>query len=540
MIFGGWRAYRTSFQISVQSTIRAPTAEDSAIETPEDMAYAFGAGDFNFSGVDMNDTLTGVTVVTLPAEGTLTLDGSPVAANQTVTRADIDAGRLLYAPAANANGNGYTSFTFRVRDSNVASNNAYIMTVDVTPVSDPATGMPVVIGAAMVNATLTAGTGTIADDDGLPATAFPTGYTFQWVRVETEEISNPADIGDATSSLYTLTPDDVGKRVKVRVSFTDATGEAESLESEPTAVVATANANDGIAPRVISIVRQSPASSPTNADSLIWRVRFDEDVANVDPADFRVSGTTAQPTSVSEVTASTVYDVTVSGGDLTGLEATAMLEFAPGHSIEDAAGNTLADITPTFTNENTFVVDNTAPTLRSASVDGVTMVLTFSEALDADSVPGAGRFRVTVDKDRMTNRVAVSGAVTLDGSVATLTLAARAQVDGAVSLTYEPPTGPGARPFRDAAGNEVVRVQGRSIENVTRHGPPTNFRAVPGDRAVRLIWEFPEDGEPYSGYEVRNAEGASVPADTPLVWEPPSEFPKDIGARVETSQRHVL
>ena len=40
---------------------------------------------------------------------------------------------------------------------------------------------------------------------------------------------------------------------------------------------------------------------------------------NVDTMDFEVSGTTATPTAVSEVTASTVYDVTVSGGNLADL-----------------------------------------------------------------------------------------------------------------------------------------------------------------------------------------------------------------------------
>ena len=49
---------------------------------------------------------------------------------------------------------------------------------------------------------LTAGHGDIADIDGLPA-AFPYDYTFQWVRVDADGPSNPADINDATSGVYT-------------------------------------------------------------------------------------------------------------------------------------------------------------------------------------------------------------------------------------------------------------------------------------------------------------------------------------------------
>ena len=39
---------------------------------------------------------------------------------------------------------------------------------------------------------------------------------------------------------------------------------------------------DTAAPRVVSVVRQTPSSTPTNANSLTWRVTFDEDAANGD------------------------------------------------------------------------------------------------------------------------------------------------------------------------------------------------------------------------------------------------------------------
>ena len=515
---GSWLTDDRSFQIALQHDFQRPTAADNTVTTLEDTPYAFGAGEFNFSGAETDDTLAGVTVVTLPGAGALTLDASPVTANQTVTRADIDAGKFAFAPAANANGDGYASFTFRVRDSNVASHGAYTMTVNVTPVADPATGKPVIVGHARAGTTLTAGAGDIADIDGLPASTFPTGYTFQWVRVDADGTSNSTAIATATSALYTPTSDDVGKRIRVKVSFTDGAQSAEALESVPTAVVVAADANDSTPPRVVSIVRQSPTSTPTNADSLTWRVRFGENVANVGSADFTVSGTTATA-SVSEVTASTVYDVTVSGGNLGSLDATVTLAFASGQDIQDAAGNALANTAPTLTNDHTFVVDNTVPTLDSGSVDGVSMVLTFSEALDVASVPGADAVTVRVTKHLRTTRAALAraGAVWLDGNVVTLTLASRVQVDGAVTLDYTPPTGAGASPLRDAAGNEVAQVRGQSIANPSRHGPPWRLRAVPGDTVVRLIWEDPVDGSPISNYEVRRAAGASVPEETPWV-----------------------
>ena len=80
-------------------------------------------------------------------------------------------------------------------------------------------------------------------------------------------------------------------------------------------------------------------------------------------ADFRVSGTAATITVVSPVSGfeTTTYDVTVSSGNLAGLNATVTLSFANTHNIEDEAGNDLAT-SPTVsgTNHNTFVVQNTA------------------------------------------------------------------------------------------------------------------------------------------------------------------------------------
>ena len=128
---------------------------------------------------------------------------------------------------------------------------------------------------------------------------------------------------------------------------------------------------DNTAPGVTSITRQTPATSPTNADSVKWRVTFNEVVQHVNAADFQVSGTTATITAVSPVTGSetTTYDVTATGGNLAGLNGTVTLSFASSHNIEDEAGNSLAT-SPTVsgTNHNTFMVSNTAPTTPTLSL----------------------------------------------------------------------------------------------------------------------------------------------------------------------------
>ena len=85
----------------------------------------------------------------------------------------------------------------------------------------PATGQPTISGGGQVGKTLTAATDDIEDPDGLPTT--PT-FTYQWVRVDG---STDTDIPGATSETYTLTASDLGKQIKVTVSFTDLRSHAE-------------------------------------------------------------------------------------------------------------------------------------------------------------------------------------------------------------------------------------------------------------------------------------------------------------------------
>ena len=50
-------------------------------------------------------------------------------------------------------------------------------------------------------------------------------------------LSNPADIADATDATYTLVDADLGKTLKVRVTFDDDAGNTETLTSAATATV---------------------------------------------------------------------------------------------------------------------------------------------------------------------------------------------------------------------------------------------------------------------------------------------------------------
>ena len=141
---------------------------------------------------------------------------------------------------------------------------------------------------------------------------------------------------------------------------------------------------DTAAPQVASIARQSPTSSPTRADSLTWRVTFSETVANVDEADFEVGVPTATLTVAAVPGSSVAHDVTVEGGNLAGLTGTVTLAFASDHDIADTAGNALTNTVPTRANDNTFELDNTAPTVTIGGVPETstapfTATITFTE-----------------------------------------------------------------------------------------------------------------------------------------------------------------
>ena len=97
--------------------------------------------------------------------------------------------------------------------------------------NSPATGQPIISGTVRVGDMLTADTSGIADADGLDNVS----YRYQWVR---NDGSSDTDITDATASAYTLVSADVGKTLKVRVTFTDDAGHDETLTSASTAAVA--------------------------------------------------------------------------------------------------------------------------------------------------------------------------------------------------------------------------------------------------------------------------------------------------------------
>ena len=150
-----WGTFSQSRKIRVNGVLKGatntpPVARAGSVRTNEDTDYTFTNADFRFADADSGDALEGVTIVTLPASGTgaLTLSGSEVSANDAVTKTQLDNGNLKYNPPANANGDAYTSFGFKVSDGTVESPDSYDMTINVRPVNDSPTGDLAIQGTA--------------------------------------------------------------------------------------------------------------------------------------------------------------------------------------------------------------------------------------------------------------------------------------------------------------------------------------------------------------------------------------------------------
>ena len=131
-----------------------------------------------------------------------------------------------------------TSYTYKIRAINEhgvseLSRWARADTPAPSPANSPATGAPTISGTVQVGETLTADTSGIEDEDGLDSVS----YSYRW-------LADGADIAGATAGTHTLTADDEGKTVQVRVSFTDDAGHDETLTSEATDAVAAAPASN--------------------------------------------------------------------------------------------------------------------------------------------------------------------------------------------------------------------------------------------------------------------------------------------------------
>ena len=534
-------AYPSSSTVTGAGANTAPTADDNTVTTGEDRAYTFTADDFGFADTDTGNTLASVKIVTVPAAGTLALDGTAVLADGVVTTAQIDADMLIFRPARDAHGDPYTTFTFKVNDGTDDSASAYTMTIDVTdapapvcgvpdfgtrrnfwtgtaevdgftflaktfygytagyptllmpagelddrtftigsndytvngtyvqftgsfagslyfevpagqaltnresaalrlhvcdmpydfssatntlntstwtgsldwsapvvtrtlylslPANNDATGEPAITGTAQVGQELAADASPIMDTDGVPSS-----LTYQWVRVDADGTSNPVDITDANAATYTLTDDDLGKTIKVKVSFTDELSGVEMFTSEAYPSSSTVTGAD-----TAPVIELSP-SAAGEGDAVTFTV-------------------TLAPAATQEVTVN--YATSVAAGDTAAqtdfAAGSGTLTFAVGDTQQTFVVSTLDDSIDESDETFTVTLDNVSPAgaatlpadptaTGTITDDDEAPVLVLSVAPETIAEAGGGTSTVTVGTGTgSTFATAQTIALTLSGT----------------------------------------------------------------------------------------------------------------------------
>lgn len=174
----GTDATENTLTIDVTPINDPPSATDATLTASEDTAFVLGEADFGFG--DPDDTppnvLASVELVNLPLLGSISLMGIALSAGQSVTRADLVAGRVVYLPPLNANGVGFDSFGFVVTDDGGGSDDTsalHTITFDVTPVNDaPTTADAAITLDEDIAYTIPTATFAFADPSDMPADRF--------------------------------------------------------------------------------------------------------------------------------------------------------------------------------------------------------------------------------------------------------------------------------------------------------------------------------------------------------------------------------
>lgn len=145
--------------------------------------------------------------------------------------------------------------------------------------------------------------------------------------------------------------------------------------------------------------------------------------------------------------------------------------------------------------------DDDPPVLEQVAVDFRSILLTYSERLDGNSVPDVSAF--TVEANGQT--VSIS-AVEVNRNTIRLTLAAAVEASDSVTLTY---TVPGSNPVQDLAGNTAVALAAVAVSNESAL-PTFQGAAVDGRRLVTYSEALDAGSEPEPAAYTVLVNGAEV------------------------------
>ena len=352
---------------------------------------------------------------------------------------------------------------------------------EVAAANSSATGALTITGTPQFGNTLTAGTTAIMDANGLTTVS----YTYQWIRVDGGAETN---ISGERASTYTLMTADVGKTIKVKVSFTDDDNYPETRTSAATAAVTANNP-----PMVANAIPDQEATGGMAFSYMLPNNTFSDTDSDMLTYMATKADASALPTWLSFDAGTRIFSGMPQDADAGTVSVRVTVSDGKGGSVSDEF-----DIT---------VVDTTPPTLTRAFVpsNGQQIQLRFSENLQLAqlaNLPPANAFDVTVDGSSVTVSSVVPG-VGLPG-VGAFHLVVSPVIIGqgqTVVITYTDPTVDNdTNAIQDTAGNDTATfTTGRnSVPAVTNNStvdttPPTLTRSVVASNGLSMVLEFSEN-----------------------------------------------
>lgn len=368
----------------------------------------------------------------------------------------------------------------------------------VNTLNNPATGALTISGTAQVGQPLTASTSGISDDDGLTGVV----YSYQWTRVDADGSSNPTDIG-ADSDTYTLVADDVGRKARVKVNFTDDAGNDEEVTSDAYPMSGTVVALPVNSPPVFTDGENTTRSiNETVGDATTQTADDIGDPVTATDSDSDTLTYTLEGTDAAKFTIiSTTGQIKTKAGERYDYETKA--SYSVKVKVDDSRSGTdtitviinVVDVDDTWLVRNTEQVQDSTP---QAAVPGAPADLT---AVGGDSevtliwndpdegASGIIHYEYKVDNGPWISTGGKSTSYTVTG------------IDNGETYTFRVravnATGPGAE-------SEPVTA----TPAATVPGPPLNLSLAPGDGHMMLRWEPPADdgGLPVTGYQYSQKE----------------------------------
>lgn len=305
--------------------------------------------------------------------------------------------------------------------------------------------------------------------DGSPATITEAGLVLENGNIVTLTLATPVQYGQAVTVAYTP-----GALHSIEGGYADAFGPMAVTSTVPapltptltvgSAVISEAAANDGslAGAQVVTLVNGTFAVDIATADVTV----------NMLPAGLGIVVTRVSDTQI---------QIGFTGAALNHADANDVAGVSVTVAQAKITGATSDMTSDTFTidfRDPDPVVDTTPPALQTAAVNAAALTLTYSEALDAASMPATGDFDVRV------NGVARGvNAVGISGTTVALTLAGPVVAGETVTVSYTP----GANPVRDAAGNTAAALTAQSVTNATADTTPPSFvNTDPADGGVQV------------------------------------------------------